>query len=144
MSMQTAAPTLAAELDARLIALWRTVGRFGRQDLSRTSASVLAALRDGGPQRVTALAAAESVAQPSMTTLLSRLERDGLVARGHDPADARAVLVTITAEGLERLTTIRATRAAAIEARLAALEPADREAIAAAIPALAKLTGEAV
>ena len=141
--MQTAAPTLAAELDARLIALWRTVGRFGRQDLSRTSASVLAALRDGGPQRVTTLALAESIAQPSMTTLLSRLERDGLVERGSDPADARAVLVTITAEGLERLMRIRDARAAAIEARLAELDPADRDAIAAAIPALAKLTGEA-
>src|SRR3954452_9505827 len=104
--MQTASPTLASELDARLIALWRTVGRFGRQDLSRTAASVLAALRDGGPQRATALAIAESVAQPSMTTLLSRLERAGLVARRPDPADSRAVLVRITAEGLERLTTI--------------------------------------
>lgn len=142
--MQTAAPTLAAELDARLIALWRTVGRFGRQDLSRTAASVLAALRDGGPQRVTALATAESVAQPSMTALLSRLERDGLVARSQDPADARAVLATITAEGLERLTTIRDARAAVIEARLAVLDPAERAALAAAIPALAKLTGETV
>src|SRR5919197_1138386 len=142
--MQTAAPTLASELDARLIALWRTVGRIGRQDLSRTAASVLAALRDTGPQRVTVLAAAESVAQPSMTTLLSRLERDGLVERGPDPADARAVLATITAEGLERLTTIRAARAAIIEARLAELAPEDRDALAAAIPALAKLTGDAV
>jgi DNA-binding MarR family transcriptional regulator len=142
--MQTAVPTLAAELDARLIALWRTVGRSGRQDLSRTAASVLAALRDGGPQRVTALATAESIAQPSMTTLLSRLERDGLVARSQDPADARAVLATITAEGLERLTTIREARAAVIEARLAVLDPAERDALATAIPALAKLTGDSV
>jgi DNA-binding MarR family transcriptional regulator len=139
-----AAPTLASELDARLIALWRTVGRLGYGGLSRTAASVLATLRDGGPQRVTALATAESIAQPSMTTLLSRLERDGLVERGPDPADARAVLATITAEGLERLTTIRAARAAIIEARLAELDPEDRNALAAAITALAKLTGEAV
>ena len=141
--MQTAAPTLATELDARLIALWRTVGRVGRRDLSRTAASVLAALRDGGPQRVTVLATAESVAQPTMTTLLSRLERDGLAERASDPADARAVLVSITARGLERLTAIREARADAIELRLAGLEPGEREAIAAAIPALSKLTGEA-
>jgi DNA-binding MarR family transcriptional regulator len=143
--MQPAAtPALASELDARLIALWRTVGRLGYGALSRTAASVLASLRDGGPQRVTALATAESVAQPSMTTLLSRLERDGLVERRPDPADARAVLAAITAEGLERLTTIRAARAAVIEARLAELDPEDRDALAAAIPALAKLTGEIV
>jgi DNA-binding MarR family transcriptional regulator len=144
MQSAAATPTLASELDARLIALWRTVGRLGYGALSRTAASVLASLRDGGPQRVTALATAESVAQPSMTTLLSRLERDGLVERGPDPADARAVLATITAEGLERLTTIRAARAAVIEARLAELDPEDRDALAAAIPALAKLTGETV
>jgi DNA-binding MarR family transcriptional regulator len=143
--MQSAAtPTLASELDARLIALWRTVGRLGYRDLSRTAASVLAALRDGGPQRVTVLATAESVAQPSMTTLLSRLERDGLVERGPDPADARAVLASITPEGIERLTTIRAARAAVIDARLAELDADDRAALAAAIPALAKLTGETV
>ena len=51
---------------------------------------------------------------------------------------------TITAEGLERLTTIRDARAAVIEARLAVLDPAERAALAAAIPALAKLTGETV
>src|ERR1044072_9150857 len=143
--MQSAAtPALASELDARLIALWRTVGRRRCPGLSRTAAAGGAALRDGVPQRVTVLATAESVAPPSMTTLLSRLEPDGLVARGPDPADARAVLATITAEGLERLTTIRVARAAIIEAGLAELDPEDRDALAAAVPALAKLTGEAV
>jgi DNA-binding MarR family transcriptional regulator len=137
--MQYAAPTLAGDLDARLVALWRQIGRVQRHDLSRTAASVLATLRDGGPQRITALAVAEAIAQPSMTTLIGQLERDGLVARRPDPADARAVLVTITADGLERLLAIREARAAAVEARLAALEPEDREALAAAIPALDKL-----
>ena len=41
--MQAAAPSLASELDARLIALWKAVGRVQRHDLSRTAASVLAA-----------------------------------------------------------------------------------------------------
>jgi DNA-binding MarR family transcriptional regulator len=137
--MQAAARTLASELDTHLIALWKAVGRVQRHDLSRTAASVLAALRDHGPQRITALAASEAVAQPTMTTLVGRLERDGLVERGGDPADARAVLATITAEGLERLLRIREARAAAIEARLSELDPDEREALAAALPALEKL-----
>ena len=137
--MQFAAPTLAGDLDARLVSLWRALGRVQRHELSRTAASVLATLRDGGPQRITALADAEVVAQPTMTTLVGRLERAGLVERRSDPADARAVLVTITADGLERLLAIREARAAAMEARLARLEPEDREAIAAALPALDKL-----
>jgi DNA-binding MarR family transcriptional regulator len=137
--MQFAAPTLAGDLDARLIALWRQIGRVQRHELSRTAASLLATLRDRGPQRITALAEAEAVAQPTMTTLVGRLERAGLVERSADPVDARAVLVTITAEGLERLLAIREARAAAVEARLAALEPEERETLAAALPVLDKL-----
>ena len=137
--MQAAAPTLASELDAHLIALWKAVGRVQRHDLSRTAASVLAALRDHGPQRITALAASEAVAQPTMTTLVGRLERDGLVRRGGDPGDARAVLVTMTPDGLARLLRIREARAAAIEDRLAELDPDEREALSAALPALGKL-----
>jgi DNA-binding MarR family transcriptional regulator len=133
------APSFAAELDARLISLWRVIGRVDRHDLSRTAASVLATLRDGGPMRITALAAAESVAQPSMTTLVARLERAGLAERSPDPADARAVLVRITAEGLERLAGIRAARAAAVEARLAALNDEERAVLATALPVLDKL-----
>jgi DNA-binding MarR family transcriptional regulator len=139
--MQSAAPTLAAELDARLIGLWKAVGRVQRHDLSRTAASVLAALRDHGPQRVTALAASEAVAQPTMTTLIGRLERDGLVRRGGDPGDARAVLVTLTPEGLTRLKRIREARAAAIDARLEELDPDERDALAAALPVMEKLAG---
>jgi DNA-binding MarR family transcriptional regulator len=137
--MQAAAPTLASELDAHLIALWKAIGRVQRRELSRTAASVLAALRDGGPQRITGLAAFEAVAQPTMTTLVGRLERDGLVTREPDPADARAVLVSLTPEGLLRLKRIREARAAAIEERLRELEPLEREALAAAMPALEKL-----
>ena len=137
--MQSAAPTLASELDARLISLWKVIGRVQRHDLSRTAASLLSRLRDGGPQRITALAAFEAIAQPTMTTLVGRLERDGLVTRESDPADARAVLVTLTPEGLTRLKRIRKARAAAIEARLRELDPDERAALAAALPALEKL-----
>ncbi len=137
--MQSAALSLAGDLDARLISLWKAIGRVQRHDLSRTAAAVLAALRDGGPQRITALAETEAVAQPTMTTLVGRLERAGLVERRPDPADARAVLVTITPEGLERLLAIREARAAAMEARLAALDADERAALAAVIPVLDKL-----
>jgi DNA-binding MarR family transcriptional regulator len=130
---------LPTELDRRLAGLWRTLGRVAPGELSRTATSVLACLRDAGPQRVTALAAAERVAQPTMTTLVGRLERDGLVARGSDPADARAVRVAITEKGRERLETRRAARVALLAERLEALAPAEREALTAALPALEQL-----
>jgi DNA-binding MarR family transcriptional regulator len=130
---------LPAELDRRLAALWRVLARGQHGQLSRTATSVLATLRDAGPQRVTALAGAEAVAQPTMTTLVGRLERDGLVARGADPADARAVRVSITAEGRERLEARRAVRTALLADRLAGLDAAERETLAAALPVLDKL-----
>jgi DNA-binding MarR family transcriptional regulator len=140
MPMEMDVTTLGAELDARLLALYLKVGRDTRREMSRSAASVLGTLRDMGPSRITELAAAEAVAQPSMTTLVARLERDGLVTRGTDPDDARAVRVAITAEGLERLARMRAERAALMEARLAELEPQERAAVAAALPALQKLS----
>jgi DNA-binding MarR family transcriptional regulator len=140
--MPVTTTTLADDLDARLSALWRVMGRHAAGELSRTAAAVLATLRDHGPQRITALADQEAVAQPSMTTLVSRLERDGLVEREGDPADARAVLVRVTDRGRERLEARRRDRTARLEERLGALSPDERAALAAALPVLDKLTGK--
>ena len=66
---------------------------------SLTSRNVLAALATEGPSRLTALATATGIAQPAMTQLVGRLEREGLVVRLIDPEDARATLVAITDVG---------------------------------------------
>jgi DNA-binding MarR family transcriptional regulator len=66
---------------------------------SLTSRTVLATLDTDGPTRLTALAAATGASQPSMTQLVGRLEREGLVTRLVDPEDARGTLVAITADG---------------------------------------------
>ncbi len=132
--------SLADELDAHVSELWRTMGRAAHGELSRTAASVLATLREAGPQRITALAAAEAVAQPSMTALVGRLERDGLAERVADPDDARAVLARVTDRGRDRLDARRAARAARLQERLDALDSDEREALAAALPVLHKLT----
>jgi DNA-binding MarR family transcriptional regulator len=66
---------------------------------SLTSRTVLATLAAEGPCRLTALATATGIAQPAMTQLVGRLEREGLVVRLIDPEDARATLVDITAAG---------------------------------------------
>jgi DNA-binding MarR family transcriptional regulator len=133
---------LADELDQRLIALWHILGRRGKRELSRTAASVLATLRDTGPRRITELADREGLAQPTVTTLVGRMERDGLVERRPDPGDARAVLVHLTADGLTRLNEMRAAREVLLQARLQTLTAAEREVLAAALPVLDKLMEE--
>ena len=110
--------------------------------LSRTSLSVLAALRDAGSARITELADAERVAQPSMTTLVSRLEEQGLVERRSDPLDGRAVVVALTRTGRAELDRMTAARAELLARRLEALTPAEQAALAAALPALDRLIDE--
>jgi len=59
---------------------------------------VLATL-SGGPETVTALAEACLLQQPTMTKVLDRMERDGLVRRQHDERDRRLVRVSLTPRG---------------------------------------------
>jgi DNA-binding MarR family transcriptional regulator len=133
---------LADELDRRFTALWHVLARRGKRELSRTAASVLATLRDTGPRRITELAESEAVAQPTVTSLVGRLERDGFVERRSDPADARAVLVHLTDAGRARLDEMRVAREAVLEQRLAALTEHEREVLANALPVLDKLMRE--
>jgi DNA-binding MarR family transcriptional regulator len=130
----------SADLDAAVLALYWQISRRTPRDMSRSAASVLGNLRDLGPTRITELAGLEGVTQPTMTTLVTRLERDGLVTRSPDPADARAVRVEITEEGRERLTRMRAGRAAVLDAALTELEPEERALLEAALPVLEKLS----
>jgi DNA-binding MarR family transcriptional regulator len=78
--------------------------------LSLTAAATLGSLRRRGPQRITELAIAQGVTQPSMTQLLRRLEDAGLVRRISDATDGRVVLVELTGAGEETLRTRWNTR----------------------------------
>jgi DNA-binding MarR family transcriptional regulator len=100
-----------------------------RADLSASAAFALNRLCREGPVRLTTLAAKEGVSQPSMSQLIQRLERQGLVARLADPDDGRAALIGITGEGQalvddrkrrrrERLTALLATLTSEEEAAL--------------------------
>jgi DNA-binding MarR family transcriptional regulator len=107
--------------------------------LSLTAASTLRNLELNGPRRLTDLAADESVTQPAMTQLVSRLERDGLAERTTDPADGRVVLVRVTPAGTAHLQRRRAMRAGHLADLLATLDEDDERLIAAALPALERL-----
>jgi DNA-binding MarR family transcriptional regulator len=67
--------------------------------LSLTASMTLDTLSREGPIRLTALAAAAGISQPSMTELVQRLERQGLLTRVNDPEDGRAALVGVTDGG---------------------------------------------
>jgi DNA-binding MarR family transcriptional regulator len=102
--------------------------------------SVLVTLRDEGPTRISALAVRERVAQPSMTALIDRLQRHGLVERRADPADGRAVPVSITLAGMEELAAAVAEMEAALAEHIGRLPASDRRALETILPVLDRLT----
>ncbi|GII57248.1 hypothetical protein Pth03_56370 [Planotetraspora thailandica] len=107
--------------------------------LSFTTLSVLHTLSSGGPKRLSELTAGEQVTQPAITQIVRNLERYGLVRRQPDPSDGRAVLVHITAAGAAVVDGRRAERMAHLAELAERLTRAERDAIAAALPALARL-----
>ncbi|MBO0829441.1 MAG: MarR family transcriptional regulator [Streptosporangiales bacterium] len=95
--------------------------------MSSTQARTLARLEESGPARVTDLAAAEHVAQPTMTALVDRMERAGYVRRQPHPGDGRVVLVAITAAGRQQRARGRHAMADVLAPRLGRLSPEQRE-----------------
>jgi DNA-binding MarR family transcriptional regulator len=98
-----------------------------RTALNLTASMVLDTLNREGPVRVTTLAAAAGIGQPSMTELVQRLERQRLVTRVDDPEDGRAALVTLTDAGRAPLDDQRRGRRDQLAELLTAL-PAEDEA----------------
>jgi DNA-binding MarR family transcriptional regulator len=137
-------PTLAPALEERISKLWWLISRDAPSVLSRSAAGTLARLREDGPQRISELAAAESVSQPTMTCLVQRLERDAYARRDADPGDARAARISITAAGAQALEARAGIRAEVLAERLARLTARERTALAAALPALDALLADEV
>jgi DNA-binding MarR family transcriptional regulator len=94
-----------------------------RADLSASAAFALNRVCREGPLRLTALAAKEGISQPSMTQLIQRLERQGLVTRLADPDDGRAALIGITGHGQTLLEDRKRIRRERLTQLLATLTP---------------------
>jgi DNA-binding MarR family transcriptional regulator len=109
------------------------------QQLGFSSLSVLHTLSRREPMRLTALTATEQLTQPAMTSLVSRLERDGLVERRSDSSDGRAVLVTLTKAGAELVRARHVNRVTRLGQLIAGLDDEQRDAIARSMPALRRV-----
>ena len=79
------------------------------------------------------------LAPNSVSTMVSKLTADGLLARDRADFDGRSVRLTVTPAGTERIAQWQDIRADAAGRALALLDEADRQAIRAAIPALSRL-----
>lgn len=79
------------------------------------------------------------LAANSVSTLVNQLADQGMLVRETDPADRRAIRLHPTDEAVRQMREWRQARAELVGDGIAALEPADRAAIAAALPVLRTL-----
>jgi DNA-binding MarR family transcriptional regulator len=126
-------------LGEALYALAAGVIRRRSRTLSLTALSTLATLEHGGPRRLTDLAVAEEVTQPSMTSLVTQLEQLGLAERRRDHGDARVVLVAITRAGRQLMRERRRAGAQALTQLIDKLDERDAAELNAVLPVLLRL-----
>jgi DNA-binding MarR family transcriptional regulator len=124
---------------AAVYGLLATLLRRVPRDISLTSLATLSTLDRTGTKRITELAAIEGVTQPSMTTLIASLEKQGLVTRTGDPRDKRVSLVSLTEVGRQYMLHRRRAGTEAFTALVSQLPPEDAAALFAAVPALTRL-----
>ena len=144
-----AAGTIAADADGpavdvtRLrVALARLARRLRKHELAGLTPTQLAALATverSGPMRLGDLAAAEGIAPSTLTRLVTALEDSGYVRRYADPSDARASTLAITPRGHDTLERLRTESTLMLAASLRVLTPAQRSALAEALPVLEQL-----
>ncbi|NVN09660.1 MarR family winged helix-turn-helix transcriptional regulator [Nguyenibacter vanlangensis] len=104
-------------------------------ELALSQMGVLSRL-EGGPMNTADLARAELMKPQSMGVILGSLEQEGLVERQPHPTDRRQVLFALTEAGAAVRTKHRAMKRDWLVGALAKLDPAQREALIAAIPVI--------
>lgn len=130
---------LATRLRLAVGRLSRRIRIDGGDSVPPLQLSALVTVEQCGPLRLSELARREAVTAPTMSRVLSALDEQGLVVRAADPQDARGVLITLSADGAQRLDEVRTRRTALIARRLARLTDQQRAALADALPALEAL-----
>ena len=130
---------VADRLRPTLLQIARELRRERIAGVSPHQVSLLASIKHAPGVTVGELAAEERVSTAAMSKRVSRLERDGLVARTQSESDRRRVGLTLTEEGQRVLRRVRSRRTAWLASRLGALTPAELAAVGAAADPLARL-----
>jgi DNA-binding MarR family transcriptional regulator/uncharacterized glyoxalase superfamily protein PhnB len=129
----------------------RAVLRLGRRlraarpdrSVNLSTLALLTTLHRLGPMSAVQLAKAEKLQPQSLTRLLAKMARDGLIARQPDPADRRAHLIEITRQGRGVVARdIAARRAWLTQAMEMALTAEERDQLARAAPLMLRVAGQ--
>lgn len=138
-TQQLTAMGVADRLRPTLLRLARELRRERIGGVSPHQVSLLFAIKLSPRVTVGELAADERVSTAAMSKRISRLERDGLVARTQSEKDRRRIGLTLTEEGQRTLRRVRSRRTAWLASRLEALPPDELAAVGVAADALARV-----
>ena len=133
------AMAVADQLRPTLLRLARELRREKIAGVSPHQVGLLVAIKYSPGVTVGRLAAEERISTAAMSKRVSRLQRDGLVARTPSEADRRCIGLTLTEDGQRTLRRVRSRRTAYLASRLGALTPAELAAVGAAAEPLARL-----
>ena len=136
-------PTTSLELANTLRpVIARLARRLRQQDhtgLGPTMTAALASIaKHGGPTHGE-LATMEQVAPPTITAVVGKMEKLGLVERVADVTDRRVTRILVTPAGIEQLEGVRNRRTSWLASQLNALTDDERRRLADAADVLAKL-----
>lgn len=109
------------------------------ESLPMAQVELLQSLAESSPARVGDLATRLRLAPSTVSGLISQMMAAGLVERGTDRNDRRVAVVELSADGRSQLAGWHAAHRERIAAALGDLDPGDRAAIDAALPALSHL-----
>src|SRR4051794_9141888 len=136
---QLEAMAVADSLRPTLLRLGRELRREKIAGVSPQQVGLLVAIKYAPGVTVGELAVEERVSTAAMSKRVSRLERDGLVARTQSDADRRRIGLPLTDEGQRPPRRVRSRRTAWLASRLSALSPAELAAVGAAAGPLERL-----
>jgi DNA-binding MarR family transcriptional regulator len=136
---QLDAMAVADSLRPTLLRLARELRQERIAGVSPHQVALLISIKYAPGVTVSQLAAEERVSTAAMSKRVSRLQRDGLVARTKSEADRRCIGLTLTEDGQRTLRRVRSRRTAYLASRLGDLTPAELAAVGAAAEPLARL-----
>ncbi len=130
---------LGVELLGVIARINRWATRQADLEIPPAQGRLLAQIDELGTSRIGDLARADHCSQPTMTAQVHRLEERGWVSRRTDPADARAVLISLSDEGRALLAAVRRQRAMVLGPYVAGLDAPGRARLADAVSTLAEI-----
>jgi DNA-binding MarR family transcriptional regulator len=130
---------LANALRPTIARLARRLRQQDQTGLGPTMTATLASIaKHDGPTHGE-LAAIEQVSPPTITAVVDKLEKLGLVTREADASDRRVTRVRATSKGIDQLEEVRNRRTSWLASQVTALTDDERRRLADAVDVLAKL-----